>query len=76
MNRPFPFFVALRYIFAGKGNRYLSFVSLSSLIGMILGVLSLLVVLAVMNGFRSDLENRVLRLIPHAHINADTVIPD
>lgn len=69
MNSSFSLFVARRFLFSGKESRYISLVTLFSLFGMIIGVASLLVVLSVMNGFKAELEQNVLRLVPHGHID-------
>lgn len=46
----------------------MSLVSWISLLGMMLGVMSLIVVMSVMNGFEAELRQRVLSLVPHVHI--------
>lgn len=63
-------FVGFRYsgVFPGASttdNRFLSFISLVSLFGMMLGVTALIVVVSVMNGFDSELKRRILGVIPH-----------
>jgi lipoprotein-releasing system permease protein len=69
-------FVGLRYAGVGfpagisrPGNRFLSFISLVSLLGMMLGVTALIVVVSVMNGFDSELKRRILGVIPHVVIS-------
>jgi lipoprotein-releasing system permease protein len=57
--------VAFRYLRARKGERFVSFIAIFSLIGIALGVATLIVVMSVMNGFRQELLGRVLRLNPH-----------
>ncbi len=68
MKITFPVFVGLRYIGAKRRSHFLGFISLISLLGMILGVVALIVVLSVMNGFEAELRGRVLSLMPHAQI--------
>lgn len=65
----FPFIVGLRYTRARQRNRFLSFISLVSLLGMVLGVMALIVVLSVMNGFEAELRQRVLNVLPHAYLS-------
>ena len=57
---PFERAIAGRYLRARRGERYVSFISVLSMLGMALGVGALIVVLSVMGGFRHDLLERVL----------------
>lgn len=50
-------------------NRFLSFISLVSLFGMMLGVIALIVVVSVMNGFDSELKRRILGVVPHVVVS-------
>ncbi|NHO31957.1 lipoprotein-releasing ABC transporter permease subunit [Acetobacter fallax] len=54
--------VAGRYLRARKGERFVSVIAIFSLVGIALGVATLIIVMAVMNGFRSDLMGRILGL--------------
>lgn len=54
--------VAKRYLRARKGERFVSVIAIFSLIGIALGVGTLIVVMAVMNGFKEDLLGRILGL--------------
>ncbi|AYN86763.1 lipoprotein-releasing ABC transporter permease subunit [Commensalibacter melissae] len=54
--------VAKRYLRARKGERFVSIIAIFSLIGIALGVGTLIVVMAVMNGFKADLLGRILGL--------------
>ena len=58
--------LAARYLRAQTDNRFLSFISLVGAVGVALGVAVLLVVLAVMNGFESELKSRILSMASHA----------
>ena len=58
-NNFYEFWVALRYTRL-KSRNFISFISLTSIIGIALGVMALIVVLSVMNGFRSELQNKIL----------------
>ncbi|MGK0440812.1 MAG: lipoprotein-releasing system permease protein [Pseudohongiellaceae bacterium] len=68
MYKPLALFIGLRYTQAKRRNQFISFVSLISLLGMILGVFALIVVLSVMNGFQSELRDRILSVIPHGSV--------
>ena len=72
MFRPLSIFVGTRYTRAKKRNHYISFISLTSMIGLTLGVLAMIVVLSVMNGFQKEMRSRILGMVPHAVLqNAD-----
>jgi lipoprotein-releasing system permease protein len=68
----FETFIGLRYTTArksGGGNRFISFISLISMLGLALGVAALIVVLSVMNGFQKELRTRILGVASHAQIS-------
>ena len=52
--------VAFRYFFAKKNERLVSFISKFSLLGVTIGVAALIVVMAVMNGFRTELSKNII----------------
>ena len=52
--------VAARYLRARKGERFVSVIAIFSLIGIALGVATLIIVMSVMNGFREELLSRIL----------------
>ncbi|MBL8487731.1 MAG: lipoprotein-releasing ABC transporter permease subunit [Rhodocyclaceae bacterium] len=70
----YEFLVGLRYTRAkrrGTGrNRFISFISLISVLGLALGVAALIVVLSVMNGFQKELRTRILGVASHVQISA------
>jgi lipoprotein-releasing system permease protein len=59
---PFERAVAARYLRARKGERFVSVIAIFSLVGIALGVATLIIVMSVMNGFRQDLLSRILGL--------------
>ena len=61
-------FIGVRYSFSRKRNRFTSLISTVSMLGMVLGVASLIVVLSVMNGFGGELRGRILSLVPHGFV--------
>jgi lipoprotein-releasing system permease protein len=67
--------VGLRYTRAQSGgdggNRFISFISLTSMLGLALGVAALIVVLSVMNGFQKELRTRILGVVSHVQIFGD-----
>ncbi|MDC8831290.1 lipoprotein-releasing ABC transporter permease subunit [Alteromonas gilva] len=62
------FLLANRFRRGKRSNRYISFVSLSSTLGIGLGCFVLIVLLSVMNGFERELRDRLLAIIPHAEL--------
>ncbi len=76
MFRPLPFFIGLRYTRAKRRNHFISFISLISMLGLTLGVLVMILVLSVMNGFDRELRTRILGMVPHATINGYQPIDD
>ncbi len=66
--QPFELFIGLRYTRARRGNRFISFISATSMIGIALGVAALIVVLSVMNGFQKELRARILGVASHVQI--------
>ena len=60
--------IGLRYGFSRQRSRFTALVSVASMLGMTLGVASLITVLSVMNGFAAELRDRILVLVPHAYV--------
>ena len=67
---PFERVVAGRYLRARKGERFVSIIAVFSLVGIALGVATLIVVTSVMSGFQTELESRVLGVNGHITIEA------
>ena len=61
----FEIFIGLRFTLTGKHDRFVSFVSALSMLGIALGVAALLTVLAVMTGFQTQLRERILNVASH-----------
>jgi lipoprotein-releasing system permease protein len=57
--------IAFRYLRARKGERFVSVIAIFSLVGIALGVATLIIVMSVMNGFRQELLGRILGLNGH-----------
>ncbi len=68
MFRPVPLFIGFRYTRAKRRNHFISFISLTSILGLTLGVTVLIVVLSVMNGFDRELQRRILGMVPQASV--------
>lgn len=61
-------FVGLRYLRAKRRTRFVSFITLISLLGIALGVAALIVILSVMNGFEAELRSRLLSMTAHGYV--------
>ena len=70
MFQPVPVYVGLRYSLAREHSFFVSFITWVSLLGVALGVLALITVLSVMNGFGTELRSRLLSLSAHATLGA------
>ncbi|MHC9036509.1 lipoprotein-releasing ABC transporter permease subunit, partial [Cobetia marina] len=71
-----PFLIGLRYTRAKRRNHFISFISLTSMLGLSLGVAVLILVLSVMNGFDHELRTRVLGMVPHVRVEARDSVTD
>ncbi len=69
--QPYELFIGLRYTRAKRRNHFISFITLISMLGMALGVMALIVVLSVMNGFQKEIRARMLGATPHLEVVAD-----
>lgn len=68
MFKPLPLYLALRYTRAKKRTHFISFITLTSILGITLGVTALITVLSVMNGFESELRRRILGMTAHVTV--------
>ena len=76
MFRPLSVAIGLRYTRAKRRNHFVSFISLVSMLGLILGVSVLILVLSVMNGFNREMRERILGAIPHVSIYGNDPLGD
>jgi lipoprotein-releasing system permease protein len=77
MFRPFEVYIGLRYTRARKRDHFISFIAILSIIGIALGVLVMITVLSVMNGFQTEVRDRLLGAASHATIDGiDGKLPD
>ena len=68
MFRPLELFVGLRYTHSKRRTHFISFISMTSMLGVALGVTALITVLSVMNGFEKELRDRILGMASHATV--------
>ena len=65
------FYIGVRYALSKRREGFLSFISGFSFCAMAIGVMTLIVVLSVMNGFDREIKQRLLNVIPHISIKQD-----
>ncbi|MCK5828925.1 MAG: lipoprotein-releasing ABC transporter permease subunit [Methylococcales bacterium] len=68
MFKPLILFIGMRYTRAKRRTQFISFITLTSVLGIALGVTALIAVLSVMNGFESELRERILGMTSHTTI--------
>jgi len=69
MFKPLELFVGLRYTRSKNKNNFISFISLASMLGILFGVLVLITVLSVMNGFEKEFRERILSMVSHVTVS-------
>jgi len=67
---PFEVWIAYRYIKFKQKNSFISFISMTSMVGIALGVSALIIILSVMNGFQDELRTRILGVASHIEITS------
>ncbi|MFP4559690.1 MAG: lipoprotein-releasing ABC transporter permease subunit [Thiohalorhabdus sp.] len=68
--RPFELFISLRYLRTKRRNGFLSLITVISALGIALGVAALITVISVMNGFQSELRDRILGVTSHVVVSS------
>lgn len=69
MFKPLALYIGMRYTRAKKKNHFVSFISFSSMLGIGLGVMVLITVLSVMNGFDEEIHKRFFGMAPEITVN-------
>lgn len=69
MFKPLEIFIGLRYTRAKQRSGFISFISMTSMLGITLGVMALITVLSVMNGFEDQLREKILGMASHVTIS-------
>ena len=69
MFQPLSAFIGLRYTKAKRDNNYISFISLASVFGIALGVIVLITVLSIMNGYVQGIQERHLGMLSHVTVS-------
>lgn len=68
MFQPLSLAIGLRYLRAKRRNGFISFISLASILGILIGVMALITTISVMSGFQDELRNRILAMVAHATV--------
>lgn len=68
MFRPFFLFIGARYTNFKRRDHFITFISIVSMVGIALGVMVLITVLSVMNGFTKEIRSRILSITPHVMV--------
>jgi lipoprotein-releasing system permease protein len=77
MFKPLELFIGLRYTRSKHDNHYISFISLASMLGITIGVIVLITVLSIMNGFEKELRERILGMVAHITVTGSNgQLPD
>lgn len=69
MFTPLELFIGQRYTHSRRRNRFISFISLTSMLGIMLGVMVLITILSIMNGFEKELRSRILGVVAHVTVS-------
>lgn len=72
----FEWYLAKRYLFSKKQNRYISLVSMISILGMTVGVAALIIAMSVLNGFEQAVTGRIVNFLPHVVLENHFDLPD
>jgi lipoprotein-releasing system permease protein len=76
MYKPFYTFIGARYAHIKRKNHFISFISMTSMLGIALGVLVLITVISVMNGFSKEIKAKMLSITPHITVYAKDGLVD
>ena len=59
------FYIAYKFLRSKKSSRFTSIISKSSIIGISLGIAAIIVVMSIMNGFHSEMRDKILSMVSH-----------
>lgn len=69
MFKPFFLYIGSRYTNLSQRDHFITFISIVSMVGIALGVMVLITVLSVMNGFTKEIRSRILSVTPHVMVS-------
>lgn len=70
----FKYYIAKRYLFSKKESKFVSFITYIAIIGITLGVATLIIAVSILNGFEKDIKDKVAGLV--AHIQITSFLPE
>jgi len=70
----FHYFIASKYIFSHKGSKFISFISTVTILGIALGVATLILALSILRGFEDTISNKVMDFDAHLQISSYSII--
>ena len=70
------FLISTRYLFEKRRERFISVTSFISVLGIAIGVATLIVTMGIMNGFNDEIEQKILSVNPHLVVGKDGVMAD
>ena len=70
MTLPVEYFIGLKYLLAKRKQTFISIITVISVSGVAIGVMALIIVLAVMNGFEREVKDRILGATAHVHVTS------
>ena len=65
------FYIAYKFLRSKKNSRFTSIISKSSVIGISLGIAAIIVVMSIMNGFHSEMRNKILSMVSHVIVTEE-----
>ncbi|MBN1634455.1 MAG: ABC transporter permease [Ignavibacteria bacterium] len=66
----FKYFIAKRYLFSKKDSKFISFITYISILGIALGVATLIIAVSILNGFEKEIKEKVAGLVSHIQISS------
>ncbi len=68
----YKFFIAKRYLFARGGSKFISFITYISILGVTLGVATLIIAVSILGGFEKEIRDKVAGLVSHIQVTSFT----
>ena len=66
----YKYFIAKRYLFSKKDSKFISFITYISILGVTLGVATLIVTISILNGFEKEIMDKVAGLVSHIQVHS------
>lgn len=66
----YKYFIAARYLFSKKDSKFISFITYISILGVTLGVATLIIAISILSGFEKEIRDKVAGLVSHIQIQS------